>query len=216
MNRKTLAIAAIAVASLGTVVSIGIPAAQASSNVRQPLHDATQNCSVYSDDTPAFCLNNWSGSGDIDSGNPGAPNGNFYYQGVNRCNNGDYTTAGCPITGVPKGLFIYQYVDGNNGKCVGTDTTEGSGGRYGTAIETGCNETGYPGTGGGTGTIQVSNGESNGCPGSSVADLNSYWTNFNGGVSDPSWIQINGVAGDAVILKDNIGTDGECLQQFSG
>jgi hypothetical protein len=114
-------------------------------------------------------------------------NNNFTVQGVDRCNNGDYTTSGCPISGNPPGLFIYQikYAGGGtyNGDCVGDNSGLGDGQMVR------CNETGYPGTGGGTATIFVAYG-GNGttlpfCDSGFNYGLNSHYTNLGGSFGGP-------------------------------
>lgn len=175
----------------------------------------TEVCTVYNagggNYPPFYCINAWNGGPDEKSYQwSSAPNNYWYAQGVDRCNNGDYTTANCPISGIGAGRFIYQLVYGNNGKCMGTQTAAGAG--FAQGVFTGCNETGYPGVGGGIGTIQIAIG-GHGCPSATNAALNGYWTGQNGGVSDPTYISVPDGNGGEVFM-DSQGS-GLCLGQYT-
>ncbi len=87
---------------------------------------ASSGHQVCDEGVPLECLNAWNGGPSIRTYTPTVSNNNFTIQGVNRCNNGDYTTTNCPITGNPSGLYIYQikYAGGGkyNGDCLGDNT----------------------------------------------------------------------------------------------
>jgi hypothetical protein len=178
-------------------------------------HDNTEICDALSGtggNTPYYCLNAWNGGPYVQAYQAGtATNNNFFVQGVDRCNNGDYTTSGCPATGAGAGHFIYQIVYGNNtSECVGTVVDGNRDHPTGSMVLTGCNETGYPGTGGGTGTIYVA--VNAGCAGqASNEGVNSYWTNEDGG--EAASVLINDTNG-AFVYNNDV-NEGDCLGQWS-
>jgi hypothetical protein len=142
IKRKIMAAAAAILLMTGIAVASGATPAFAASG-----HE------MCDEGLPVKCINAWGGGPDIKVYSPNVSNNNFTIQGVNRCNNGDYTTSNCPIAGNPSGLFIYQikFSGGGayNGRCVGDNATIG----YAHLVN--CNSTSYPGTGGGTATIFV-------------------------------------------------------------
>lgn len=145
---------------------------------------------------PVLCLNAWNQGPDIKTYYPNAANNNVMVQGVDRCGNGDLTTANCPITGNPAGQFIYQveYVGPGsfNGDCIGDNS--GTGG----ANLVACNDV-NTGFGGGLGTLQVAIHD--GCPAGSNLGVNVHYSNLNGGWPHFLGIDFNNVAGAQVILN---------------
>jgi len=152
VNSKVMAAAATLLLVTGAGVASAMTPALAS-----PGHVAlaASGHEVCDEGSPVKCLNAWGGGPSIRTYSPNVANDNFVVQGVNRCNNGDYTTSNCPISGNPSALYIYQieFVGGGtyNGDCVGDNNP----GVSGLAELVGCNHTAYPGTGGGTATIFV-------------------------------------------------------------
>ena len=128
-----------------------------------------------------YCLNAWNGGPYVRTYYAGVANDAFETQGVDRCNNGDYSTAGCPGKGDPAGRYIFQIQDTNTGACVGNSPSNGNLGYLDK-----CNGTSYPGSGGANGTLflqkQAPNG-SNCFIGGYTYYINNYWTNQNGGWS---------------------------------
>jgi hypothetical protein len=126
-------------------------------------------------------LNDWNSGSYVKTYTSPASNEDFVFVGVNRCNNGDYTTVNCPINGITSGLLIGQF-EYTNGTCVGDlDNLTGNA----TAGLDGCNETGYPGTGGGYGTIFVLF-PGGGCPSGSGTYLSAHWAT-NGSTTGLGW-----------------------------
>jgi hypothetical protein len=172
IKRKITAAAAAMLLMTGIAVASGTTPAFAASG-----HETCD------DGLPVKCINAWGGGPDIKVYSPNVANNNFTIQGVNRCNNGDYTTSNCPIAGNPSGLFIYQikFSGGGayNGRCVGDNDTIG----YAHLVN--CNSTSYPGTGGGTATIFVQfHGDGNTlgfCSTSFNYAINSHFTIQGGG-----------------------------------
>ena len=168
---------------------------------------ASSGHEVCDEGLPLECLNAWNGGPSIRTYAPAVSNNNFTVQGVDRCNNGDYSTSNCPITGNPSGLYIYQikYAGGGkyNGDCLGDNT----GNLPSYAQMVGCNSTSYPGTGGGTATIFVAfHGDGNllpYCDSGFHWAINSHWTNLGGGwwpgTSGISYSDVNNVP---VVLSD--------------
>jgi hypothetical protein len=176
--------------SIIAALAIGLPAAAASARPVKPGmpvqlvtgSDPHEICNVFSNGGLDQCLNNWNGAdGYVKTYSSGVANDAFIVQGVDRCGNGDHTTYGCPISGVPSGLFIYQIEFGDgSGYCIGTDAS-------GNALSTTCNNPNN-GYGGGNGTLEVAYNDGT-CPSGTNAAINVYWTNKNGG-----WSAIRGIS----------------------
>jgi hypothetical protein len=170
-------------------------------------------CDVYNagggNYEPFYCINAWNG-GPYEAAYQwsSATNNYWYAQGVDRCGNGDYTTANCPISGINAGYFVYQLRYGNaSNTCMGTVTAGGEHNAQG--IFTGCNETGYPGTGGGDGTIEIAIPGS--CPSGTNVALNAYWYGQDGNnIATLSWGDSNG----SEVYMNNEGT-AVCLGQYN-
>jgi hypothetical protein len=209
INAKVIAAAAtmVLLATGAGVVSGATPA------LASPGHPALASSGhqVCDEGLPLECLNAWNGGPSIRTYTPTVSNNNFTIQGVNRCNNGDYTTSNCPISGNPSGLYIYQikYAGGGryNGYCLGDNT----GNLPSYAQMVGCNNTSYPGTGGGTATIFVAfPGDGNllpYCDSGFNWGINSHWTNLSGGwwpgLSGISYSDVNDVQVVLSNLPDN-------------
>ena len=128
VNSKVMAAAATLMLVTGAGVASAMTPALAS-----PGHNAlaASGHEVCDEGSPVKCLNAWGGGPSVRTYSPNVSNDNFVVQGVNRCNNGDYTTSNCPISGNPSGLYIYQieFVGGGpyNGDCVGDNNPGVSG-----------------------------------------------------------------------------------------
>ncbi len=168
--------------------------------------DPHQVCSVYANGTLDECLNNWNDAyGYVESYAPNAANNSFVVEGVDRCGNGDYTTSGCPVSGVPAGLFVYQIAYGNEL----SDCIANLGETYPYAADGICN--GSNGYGGWPGTLEIADHGS--CPSGTNVAINVYWTGKNGGWSHAAgiwWQQGNG----NVVDLNNTGTI-PCLGYYS-
>jgi len=168
--------------------------------------DPHQVCSVYTNGTLDECLNNWNHAyGYVESYAPGAANNNFIVEGVDRCGNGDYTTSGCPVSGVPAGLFIYQIAYGDEQ----SDCIANLGGNSPYAADGLCN--GSNGYGGSYGTLEIAYHGS--CPAGTNIAINVYWTGKNGGWSHAVGIWWQQGNGDLVFL--NWGGGIPCLGYYS-
>jgi hypothetical protein len=198
---RYLMLAPLAIAALVAATSLAAPAYAFSPQ---------QQC-----DTGGYCLNAWGypqpNQDEVRAYTSGVSNNDFQIEGVDRCDssnkNDDYTTANCPSTGVPAGLYIFQIEDQNTGGCIGNDGTGASAWRTDQ-----CNETGYPGTGGTGGTIFIQD-PVQGCPDGTYNYVNSYWTSKGGG-----WSTIREGIGFAHADGAYIGlnqTSMNCLQQVS-
>lgn len=173
------------------------------------VHALTASVGQVCEATNTYCINDWGGGGAGTVTRVNLQDGQdvqnaFTPEGVDRCNNGDYTTANCPVSGVPAGLFMYQdvYTPYNGSECIATFASGGDAGLAGLGT---CNETGYPGTGGSPGTIQISYHA--GCANPANADINSYWTGQAGGWNGGSLrgMYFNSSVGSLVSL-DETGT----------
>lgn len=177
--RSASAAATVLLLVTGVTVLAGAPPALASSG-----HE------LCDEGVPIECMNAWGGGPSVRTYTPDVANDNFIVQGVNRCNNGDDTTSNCPITGNPSGLFIYQIKYSGSGTYSGDCVGDNDGLGYAELVK--CNNTSYPGTGGGTATIFVQfHGDGMLLPycesGFNWA-INSHYTGLNGG-----WV--NGMSG---------------------
>jgi hypothetical protein len=152
-------------------------------------------------DVLGHCLNAWDGGPDVNVYNANAANDDFVVEGVDRCNNGDYSTANCPIEGVPAGQFVYQIAyagPGEIGTCVmGNSSTNG------TAELGDCNLTQYPGNGGAEGTIFVAVSYSV-CKSGYNASVSRYYT--------ANWSSQYGIDLDDDLVGDPVYTDSSDLQ----
>ena len=123
MRIRTLIIGIIT--AIGFVFGIGTTATANAA----PVHhgsDPYEICSLDpSNGALNECLNNWNNAyGAVKSYAPFAANNSFVVEGVDRCGNGDKTTSGCPVSGAPAGLFVYQIAYGNNtSACIKTDSS---------------------------------------------------------------------------------------------
>jgi hypothetical protein len=181
------------ITTIGLVLGAGLitgPAASAApartyqAAARAAANDPHEVCSI-SGGAPDECLNNWNNAySAVKSYAPNAANNSFVVEGVDRCGNGDYTTSGCPVAGVPAGLFVYQIAYGNNtSKCIAA--------AGGNAVAGTCN--GSSGYGGSTGSLEIAYHDS--CPSGTNAAINVYWTGQFGGWSHAvgiGWVQGNG------------------------
>jgi hypothetical protein len=203
-------------ASTGRVLGMGIPVAQASPRlmpVAPPVprtHDGrvlSASDPVYDENcnTAGLCLNDWNNSGEVSTYTAGVDNDAYLIQGIDRCGNGDYSTANCPITGMPAGYFIFQFKDQRTGDCIGLAA---SGSPY--PLETGCNSptTGY---GGGDGTVNILVYPSS-CASGYYGAINSYWSNYYGGWGDAVGYYWGANDHDPVYLNDGTGV---CFQEFT-
>jgi hypothetical protein len=191
MRIRTLTTGIITV--IGLVLGIGlitgptasaVPATTYQAPATAAAPDPHQICSI-SGGALDECLNNWNNAyGNVRSYAPNVANNSFVVEGVDRCGNGDYTTSGCPVAGVPAGLFVYQIAYGNNtSKCIAANGVD--------AVAGTCN--GSNGYGGSVGTVEIA--YHNSCPSGTNAGINVYWTGQHGGWSDASgiwWAQGNG------------------------
>ena len=171
--------------------------------------DPHQICSVYTNGTIDECLNNWGHAyGYVESYAPNAANNNFVVEGVDRCGNGDYTTSGCPVSGVPAGLFIYQIAYGDEL----SDCIANLGGNSPYAADGLCN--GSNGYGGSDGTLEIAYYGS--CPSGTNLAINVYWTGQSGG-----WSQTRGIwwqQGNGSVVSLDVGDGGTplpCLGYYS-
>jgi hypothetical protein len=125
------------------------------------------------------CINDWFDGTTVAKYNSGVTNDAYELQPVDRCRSGSfYSTANCPISGIPAGYEILQIRDRRKSNaCVGTPAGTKNG-AY--ASETGCNSTSYPGTGGGYGTIVVL-AAGLGCQSGNFVLVDAFWTNAFGG-----------------------------------
>jgi hypothetical protein len=171
-----------------------------------------QQCDFTLGTIVQFCLNAWSGGPYVKSFGIGygTANNSFQKVGVNRCHNGDYTTSGCPGTGDPAGLYIFQIKDTNNGKCISNSPGNGNLAYLGK-----CNATEYPGGGGDNGTLFISKPAPQGSdcdvvPGTYY--INNYWTSQNGGWPNTFGLSWSPEAnGSTVVLSSN---SPKCLAKF--
>ncbi|HVH71522.1 MAG TPA: hypothetical protein VNB49_10480 [Candidatus Dormibacteraeota bacterium] len=153
-----------------------------------------------------YCLNAWFNGPDVKSyhENNQVFQNAFTPVGVDRCNNGYYTTANCPFAGVPAGLFIEQFWwTASTDKCVGSfnDGTAGLGT---------CNNQAYPGLGGTQGTIFVAIHAT--CGSGANAAINSYWTGKAGGAY--RLLFYNDGDGNTITLDET--SVGNCLYYLPG
>jgi len=202
------------ITAIGLVLGVGltiVPAASAAPartpqvGARAAAQDPHEVCSV-SGGAPFECLNNWNDAYSfVAAYSPGAANNSFVVEGVDRCGNGDYTTSGCPVSGVPAGLFVYQIAYGNNtGKCI----AEGNGGE---AVAGTCN--GSSGYGGSVGTVEIAYHGS--CPSGTNTGINVYWTGQDGGWSHAAGIWWNSGIGHFVFLNESLSSGLTCLGYYS-
>ncbi len=213
MRIRTLTIGIItAIGLVLGVVLIAGPAASAApartyqAAERAAAPDPHEVCSISSG-APFECLNNWNAMYTfVAAYNPGAANDSFIVEGVNRCGNGDYTTSGCPVSGVPAGLFVYQIAYGNNtSKCIAA----GSGGE---AVAGTCN--GSTGYGGSTGTLEIAYHDS--CPSGTNAGVNVYYTGGAGGWSHAEGLYWESGIGHFVFLNESLSSGVvPCLGYYS-
>lgn len=184
MRIRTLIIGIITAISFVLGIGITAPANAV------PVHhgsDPDQICSVNPNGTLDECLNNWNDAyGYVKSYAPFVANNSFVVEGVDRCGNGDYTTSGCPVSGVPADLYVYQIAYGNNtNDCIATNS-------HGYAVAGACN--GSNGYGGSVGTLFISYHAGCSFAITNVA-INVYWTGRDGGWSNAAgiwWAQGNG------------------------
>lgn len=176
----------------------------------EPAHrsDPNEICSVDANGLLDECLNNWNNAyGAVRSYAPGVANNSFVVEGVDRCGHGDYTTSGCPVSGAPAGLFVYQIAYGNNrSDCIATQSTSTS-----NAVAGKCN--GSNGYGGSYGTLFIA--VHDGCPFSSTnAAINVFWTGHAGGWSAAAGIWWPEGNGNQVILSLPVTSGIPCLGYY--
>jgi hypothetical protein len=203
------------ITAIGLVLGVGLTAGPAASAAWAGTHQAAaraaaqdphQICSI-SGGAPDQCLNNWNDAyGDVLSYAPNAANNSFIVEGVDRCGNGDYTTSGCPVAGVPANLFVYQIAYGNNAsKCIATNSVS-------VAVSGTCN--GSNGYGGSAGTLEIAYHD--GCPSGTNTAINVYWTGQEGGWGHAAGIWFGSSNGSSVVLGEFLGNgDLPCLGYYS-
>jgi hypothetical protein len=147
MRFRRLAFAGTILAALAVPGAVAVTASPAGAV-------ANQICDGSSQQPAGDCFNEWGGGAYVKSYTPNVSNDNFHTQAIaGRCQAGSvFTTANCPISGVPAGLVIVQFVYQNTGKCVG-DLGNNSGDAHASGSVT-CNDPGT-GFGGGYGTVHV-------------------------------------------------------------
>lgn len=205
MRIRTLIIGIIT--AIGFVFGIGTTATANAA----PVHhgsDPYEICSLDpSNGALNECLNNWNNAyGAVKSYAPFAANNSFVVEGVDRCGNGDKTTSGCPVSGAPAGLFVYQIAYGNNtSACIKTDSS-------GDAVAGTCN--GSNGYGGSNGTLFIAYHNSTCVASSANAAINVYWTGRDGGWSHGVGIYWQEGNGDQVYLNIAAYYDATCLGYY--
>lgn len=147
-------------------------------------------------DIQGNCFNAWDGGPAVDVYRSGVANDNFTVEGVDRCNNGDYSTANCPIQGVPAGQYIYQVEYSGSGSYDGECVAAGS---EGEATLSTCNDTAYPGNGGANGTILVARSETI-CHDGFNAGIDRYYTS---NWSNPYGVYMEDFSGTPVELNSS-------------
>lgn len=155
------------------------------------------------------CYNAWGGGRYIATYSPGSWDNNFVTQFIaGRCQAGSiYTTAGCPLSGTPAGLAIFQVKDLNNGYCA-ADLNGDPNNAY--TEDTGwCNDpnTGY---GGSWGTVKIMQG-STACPNASWGAVSVHWSTSWSNLRYESYAG----SGNGQQFYENIAS-GVCMQLING
>jgi hypothetical protein len=165
-------------------------------------------------DQGGYCLNDWFNGTAVRAYKPGVTNDDYELQGVDRCNHGDYSTPNCPISGIPSGYFIAQIRDPRKSNACFGSPNGIDGQPFGT--EMACNRTGYPGTGGGPGTIIVAPSSDSNCHSGYAPLIDSLWTNYDGGWGNDAEVQAYDHPGDTLIMNWYAPTGGDwCYGYFS-